>query len=239
MRKTHYIILLVLQGIFLSCSSNSEQEKEVSKEQESVGEADSSFAEKKSKYEVILEKFKPISFDTLYVTYHYGTTDKRFLGNELTLKEAQFLPIILREKAYYAKLSGAYACYQFSIDSSHIGLIARIPGEYEATSIGLFVLDREKDELWDKCFYLSTSFGDAGYVSSRSSWLFKTKNKQFQSLVYDYSAYDHSVEDSDNDTIDEWESYFLINCMSSGFDTISTNETQLKKRFKRVLKTVE
>lgn len=239
MKKTHVTLLLISLGLCFSCSSISTQEKEIPQEKESAQQADSSFIEKKSQYAAILEKFKPISFDTLFVCYHYDPKDKTFRGEELTLKEARFLPIDLHEKAYYSKLSGAYACYQFPINASHTALIARIPGEYAATSIGLFILDREKDELWKVYFYLAASFGDAGDVYFRNSWLFKAKNNQLQSFVYDYSAQDHSVYDSDNDTIEEWESYFLINCMSPQFDTLSRNEAQLKKQFKRVLKTIE
>ena len=181
-------------------------------------------------------QFKPISFDTLKVEYEYATKDKKFRGTELPLKEAKSLNIEYTEP-YYGKLSGVYGCYQFQIDSTHTGLIARIPAEYESTSIGLFILDRKKDQMESKYFHLGAIFGDAGDAYQRISWLFRTKDKQLHSFVYDYSSYDHTVEDTADHTVDVWREYYLFNCMTSKFDTLSKNETLLKKRFKNVLKT--
>ncbi|MGV3611286.1 MAG: hypothetical protein ACO1N0_10080 [Fluviicola sp.] len=241
MKKTYYLIGLIflLGGLFLSCSSNSKSGKDNSKAEESVQKKDSSVVQKENAHAEFLNKFKSISFDTLKVEYWYDTKDKRFMGRELTLKEAKLLPIGLTEKEYYGKLSGAYACYQFLIDSSYIGLIARIPAEYEATTVGLFFFDIKKDQLLKEYFNLSVSFGDAGDAYQRTSWLFRGKNKQLQSFVYDYSSYNHEVEDTTDHTIDVWKNYYLINCSSPKFDTISKNEIRLKKQFKHQLKTVQ
>jgi hypothetical protein len=151
------------------------------------------------------------------------------------LKEAKSLPLDITEN-HFGKLSGVYGCYQFTIDSLRTGLIARIPGEYESTSIGLFILDHKNDKIAREYFHAGITFGDAGDAYQRISWLFRTKDKQIQCFVYDYSSYNHEVEDTEDHTIDEWRSYFLIDCMSPKFDTISKNEMQLKKRFKYVLK---
>nr|WP_294859825.1 hypothetical protein [uncultured Fluviicola sp.] len=240
MNKSYYIIPLIflLQGVFLSCNTNQSQKKELSKEEGSVQKTDSSFVRKKSVYDDLLKKFKKISFDTLMVEYHYDTKDKRYRGTELTLKEAKSLNIEYTEPSY-GKLSGVFACYQFQIDSIRTGLIARIPAEYESTSIGLFILDNRKDKIESGSFHLGAIFGDAGDAYQRISWLFRTKNNQFHSFVYDYSSYNHEVEDTSDHTIEKWTSYFLIDCMTPKFDTVSKDETQLKKRFKRVLKKVE
>jgi|GEM_PF-1395033 len=240
MKKLHYTIPLIclLNGVFYSCGSNSNPEKELSKEEGSVQKTDSSTVEKKSVYDELLKKFKPISFDTLMVEYSYGTINKKYRGTELSLKEAKSLNVEYIEPSY-GKLSGVYACYQFQIDSLRTGLIARIPADYESTTIGLFILDRKKDQIAREYFPVGIIFGDAGDAAQRISWLFMTKDKQLQSFVYDYSSYSHEVEDTADHTIDEWRSYFLIDCMSPRFDTISKNETQLRKRFKRVLKKVE
>jgi hypothetical protein len=240
MKKLHYAIPLIflLQGVFISCNSGSNPKKELSIKEGFVQKTDSSLTAKKSVYDELLMKFKPITFDTLMIEYSYGTINKKYLGTELTLKEAESLNIEYIEPAY-GKLSGVYACYQFLIDSSRTGLIARIPADYESTTMGLFILDRKKDKIAREYFPVGIIFGDAGDAYQRISWLFRTKDKQLQSFVYDYSSYNHEVEDTADHTIDEWRSYFLIDCMSPKFDTISKNEPQLKKRFKRVLKKVE
>lgn len=233
---TFFILTVLLQGFFFSCSSG--PKKDLPKAAVPAQQKDSSFFQRKSAYDGLLKKFKPISFDTLKIEYYYGMKGKKYLGTELSLKEAKSLPIEYIDP-YYGKFSGVYACYQFPIDSFRTGLIARIPAEYESTTMGLFILDRKKDELAKKYFVLSLSFGDAGDAATRISWLFKTKKQQFQSFVYDYSSYDHSLEDSLDQTIEEWKSYYLIDCMSPKFDTLSKNEIRLKKQFQNLLRTEE
>lgn len=227
-------LIFLLQGIFLSCSSNPDSERSIPKVEESVQKTDSSAFEPKNNFAAILSKYRAISFDTLKVYYTYDEKDKRFSGKELTLKEAKSLPIGITEN-YFGKLSGVYACYQFPIDSSRLGLITRIPGEYESTSIVLLVFDRKKDKIADDYFYLGTSNGDAGEISNRVSWLFKTREKQFHSFVYDYQSF-HEIDDT---VTTESHYYFEVNCMKPKFDTISSNQIRLKKRFKGLLRTEE
>lgn len=242
MRKTWYnsFWTFFLAGFLLACGNSTVTDAAPSKNeaQEPVPVENTHVPAPSGKYADLLKKFKPISFDTLKVEYYYGMKGKKYLGTELTLKEAKSLNIEYTEPGY-GKLSGVFACYQFIIDSMKTGLIARIPAEYESTTVGLFILDRKKDKVEENYFILSLSFGDAGDAAERVSWLFRTKDEQFQSFVYDYSSYYHGVEDTTDETVDEWRSYFVINCMSAKFDTISKNEAHLKKRFKRLLKTEE
>lgn len=235
MKRIRFLIplVIIIPVLFQSCTSGSG--KVPQKKQEPVAERSTSPIQLTSVHADWLKKFKPISFDTLKITYHYNTKDKRFTGTALTLKEAKLFPLGITEN-YSDNVSGVYACYQFPLDSTRIGLIARIPGEYEVNSIGFFVFDRIKDRLEKEYMQLSVDFGDAGDVYSRSSWLIKTKNKRYQSLVYDYSAYYHEVEDTSDHTVDEWEEYYLFDCMTSRFDTLSKNEIRLKKQFKNLLK---
>lgn len=236
MRDTYYAIgwIFLLQGFFLSCSSNPDRERDIPKAEGSVRKTDSSALGSKSNFEVILKKYKAISFDTLKVYYTYDEKDTRFSGKELTLKEAKSLPIGITEN-YFGKFSGVYACYQFPIDSFRVGLITRIPGEYESTSVVLLIFDRKRDKIADNYFYLGTSNGDAGEISNRVSWLYKTKEKQLHSFVYDYQS-SHEIDDT---VTTESRYYFLVNCMSPQFDTISSNQTRLMKRFKGLLRTEE
>ncbi|AEA45635.1 hypothetical protein [Fluviicola taffensis] len=239
MKKTYYAttLIFILQGLFSSCSSNPNTEKELPLAEESVQEIDSSAFEKKSRYEELLKKFKPISFDTLKVFYEYN--DKHFLGKELSLKEAAvFKPGIT--EASWGKLSGFYACNQFQIDVSTLGLIVRTPSEYGSSSIKLVLFDKKKDQLKKEYFELANDIMDGGEYYHTISWLIKTKVPEIRAFVYDYSYYDHKIAgDSEDTTIEESRSYFLIDCMSPKFDTISKNENQLKKRFRKLLKTEE
>lgn len=229
-----FVLIFFLQSMLTACGDSTSKEDE--KEAERIHEPNTPVVEKESRYAEMLNKFKAVSFDTLKVYYDYD--DKKFKGKELTLKEAKIFPLGIEEN-YFGELSGVYACYRFEIDSTRLGLIARTPSEYESSSVKLFVFDKKADKLLKNYIELGQMFGDAGDSFSKTSWLFKTKNNEIHSLIYDYQSYDHQVEDTADLTIDEWESYALINCMKGKFDTLSRNETQLKKRFKRVLKEVE
>ncbi len=226
-----FILLSLLAAFLTACGSDLAPKKETM-EEEALQVVDSSSIKKTNDFESILRKYKTISFDTLKVEYADDENDKRFLGKELTLKEARTLPIGLTEN-YFGKLSGVYACYQFQIDSSRLGLITRIPSEYESTSIVLLVFDLQKNKFQNEYFYLGSVNGDAGEISVRISWLFRAKNKQLQSFVYDYQSF-HEIDDT---LTTESRDYFLVDCMKPTFDTLSGNQTQLKKRFRNLLKT--
>ncbi|MDF3026116.1 MAG: hypothetical protein K0S23_423 [Fluviicola sp.] len=231
--------IIFLQVFFSACGENPvTTRKNKSSEEEFAKQADSSFSShyKKSAYDDVLKKFKIISFDTLKVFYDYE--NNLFEGKELTSQEAKFLPMEIYHN-YNGQLSGVFACYQFEIDSTRIGLIARTPSEYESSSVKLFIFDTERDKAEKNYIELGQTFGDAGDGLYKASWLFKTKKKEIHSLGYRYQSYDHSVDDPSDSVVEEWRDYYLINCMSRKMDTISTDEAQLKKRFKKVLLTEE
>jgi hypothetical protein len=236
MKKSYYTIplIILIQGIFLSCNSNPDKKKELSKEEGSIQKTDSSSVEKERNYVDLLKKYKAVSFDTLKVCYSEEEKNNPFFGKELTVKEAKSLPIGFTEN-YFGKITGLYACCQFPIDSNRVGLITRIPAEYESTSIVLFVFDLKKNRILDEYHHLAASSGDAGETYVCTSWLFKTANKQLHSFEYHYQT-SHEIDDT---LTTESRSYELINCMSPKFEIISNNEAQLKKRFKKVLLTEE
>ena len=229
-----FVLMCFWQMVLTACGNSAPSDQQ--KETERVHESNSQAVEKESRYAEMLKKFKAVSFDTLKVYYRYD--DKKFMGKELTLKETKIFPLGIEEN-YFGKLSGVYACYRFEIDSTRLGLIARTPSEYESSSVKLFIFDKKADKVLDNYLELGQMFGDAGDFFSKASWLFKTKNNEIHSLVYDYESYDHQVDDTADLRIDEWHSYALINCMNEKFDTLSTNGAQLKKRFRRVLKEEE
>lgn len=225
--------ILLLAGCLMACGSNSTSSKKTIKE-DVVLKTDSSSVENKNEYGNLLKKFKPISFDTLKVLYSYEEKNNPFFGKELTLKEAKSLPIGFIGNNF-GKISGVYACYQFPIDSNRVGLITRIPAEYESTSIVLLVYDLKKNKILDEYHHLAASTGDAGETYVSISWLFRTKDKRLHSFEYSYQS-SHEIDDT---LTTESRSYELINCMSSKFETISNNEARLKKRFNKVLLTEE
>lgn len=239
--KSYYqfIAILFLYCSLTACGGDSPETKNSSgyRDGKPSVAVDSSGVEKESAYSEILKKFKPISFDTLKVYYTFDQNDKQFSGKELTLKEAKSLPLGITEH-YYGKLSGVYACYQFPVDANKVGLIMRVPAEYESTSIVLCFLDLKTDKILKGFYYLAERWGDAGDFYSRISWLYRTKNN-YRAFVYVQETHDHSVEDTADHTVDDWRSYAIVNCMSPKFDTLSENETDLKMRFKGVLKTVD
>lgn len=198
-----------------------------------VETATSSVLLKPSKYEDVLKKFKLISFDTLKV--YFESEDKFYEGKELSTKEARFLPISVFENYNGGKLSGIFACYQFQIDSTTIGLIARTPSEYESSSIKLFCLDTKNDKISSQSIELGQSFGDAGAFLSKTSWIFYAMNGEVQALIYmHYSS--HDWEDTLGLEDEEEKNYFLINLKPGKLDTIYKNSGFLKKRFKKLLK---
>jgi len=235
MGKIHFqtVCIILFIGYLTACGSNSTTPKKVVKEEVSPA-IDSSSVKEEKNYENLLKKFKTVSFDTLKVSYSEEEKNNPFFGKELTVKEAKSLPIGFTEN-YFGKMTGVYACCQFPIDSDRLGLITRIPAEYESTSIVLFIFDLKKNKILDEYHHLATSSGDAGETYVRTSWLFKTTNKQLHSFEYRYQT-SHEIDDT---LMTESRSYELINCMSPKFETISTNEAQLKKRFKKVLLTEE
>ncbi len=236
----HFGWILWLVGFLAACGSSDSTavpDTEAAKKDSVISENTAKEIKREpSKYDELLKKFKPISFDTLKVFYNYE--DKHFSGKELTLKEAKIFPLGITEN-YLGELSGVYACYQFQIDSSTLGLIARTPSEYESSSIKLFLFDIKKDKLLTDYFELGQDIGDAGDYYHRVSWLIKTKKNEVHSFVYNYSSYNHEVDDTADHVLEEWRDYYLINCMSPKFDTLSKNQSHLKKRFKKILKAEE
>lgn len=227
-------LFFLLTGVLPSCGSNTIPEKDLpeAETENKLPEVDSISFPKKSAFDNILKKYKAISFDTLRIEYGYDETNEKFSGKELTVKEAKSLPIDFEQK-YFGKISGVYACYQFAIDSSRLGLLTRIPGEFGSDVIVLLYFDRIKDKFDDDYLCLGFVQGDAGETYSRSSWLFQAKNKHFQSFVHDY----WSVQEIDDTLTTESDYYYWISCMTPKFDTLPYNQVQLSKRFKNLLKT--
>src|SRR5258708_22464959 len=84
----------------------------------------------KSRFEWLLKKYAPISFDTLKIfsSDHLDNESYPFKGKKLDSAGILLFPKEI--SAAYAYDSGYYACFKFRIDSSRMGLITRTPSDY-------------------------------------------------------------------------------------------------------------
>lgn len=186
---------------------------------------------KESKYSDLLKKFEGISLDTLKV---FSDEDfKVFKGRELDSLDVILFPKEIAE-AHFIDPPGIFACYKFSIDSNRIGLIARTPSEYVPSSIKLFVFDKVKDEITNYV-ELAESWGDAGDVLEKTSWLFRNKDNSINSLVWVHESHYNSVEVENDTTSESWDYHYLINISKTKIDTINKDSKVLTKEFRNLL----
>jgi hypothetical protein len=215
MRQILYLATLVL--LFSCKQSNNEQQKvDILKE---------------SKFKNLLTKYKDISFDTLKVFSTEDPDNKLYMykGIKLDTTDVLLFPKSIAEQ--YLDDDGFFACYKFLIDNSRIGLITRTPSTYASSSIKLLILDIQKDTITE-IIELGETFGDAGDMAIKTSWLFKDSSKKYKSITWVEESHDHSVENEKDTTIESWNNYYLIDLSKSSIDTISTDEKMLTKKFK-------
>lgn len=186
---------------------------------------------KESKYLDLLKKFEGISLDTLKV--FSDENSEVFKGRELDSLDAILLPKEIAE-AHFIDPPGIFACYKFPIDSNRIGLIARTPSEYVPSSIKLFVFNKVKDEITNYV-ELAESWGDAGDVLEKTSWLFRNKDNSINSLVWVHESHYNSVEVENDTTSESWDYHYLINISKTKIDTINKDSKVLTKEFRNLL----
>ena len=185
-----------------------------------------------SRYSQLLKKFKNISLDTLKV---FSDEDyKTFKGRKLDSLDVILFPKEIAE-AHFIDPPGIFACYKFTIDSNRIGLIARTPSEYVPSSIKLFVYSKEKDEITNY-IELAESWGDAGDVLEKTSWLFRNKDNSVSSLVWVHEMHYNSAEAENDTTSESWDYHYLINISKTKIDTINKDSKMLTKAFRNILK---
>lgn len=187
---------------------------------------------KESAFTDLLQKFEQVDFDTLRVFSEEEF--KKFKGQAIDSLDAILFPKEIAE-LYFLDATGIFACYKFSLDSTRIGLITRTPSEYMPSSIKFFVYDKEMDAITNY-IEIAENIGDAGYLMSKRSWIFKNKKQTYQVLIEVNEMEDHSAENSNDTTIDRWSSHFLVDLSKPSLDTISSNSKLLTWRFKGLLK---
>ena len=128
-----------------------------------------------SKNQKFLDQFKTVDFDTLkvYSGEEIYNENFEFFGNKIDSSDLKLFP-----KQYDAFDNGnvqTYAVYKFNIDENNLGLIARTPSEYWPTSLKLFVYNKSQERIIN-FIEIAESWGDAGDVLTKKSWIYKDKN---------------------------------------------------------------
>ncbi|MCD6011260.1 MAG: hypothetical protein K0Q79_1122 [Flavipsychrobacter sp.] len=216
MRKLFYLVLFLL---FFSCD---QEEK-----------SQSNLLRKGSKYSRLLSKFKEITIDTLKIYSPPESKGVEFNGTELDSADAVLFPTEIAEQ-HFGDPPGLFAIYRFIIDGNKLGLIARTPSVYSASSIKLFFFDIAIDSF-TSYIELAESLGDAGAYWEKESWLFKD-NSNLRAFVRIFESYDNSVENEGDTTIDVSNYYYLIDISQGKLDTISRDNKELLQMFGQLVK---
>lgn len=185
---------------------------------------------KESKFKSLLAKYKDISFDTLQVfsSEELENRQYKFKGKQLDSADVSLFPKELSEQ--YVNDNGFFACYKFTIDSNRMGLITRTPSTYESSSVKLLIFDKQQDAVTD-FIELAETFGDAGDMAEKTSWLFKDNEKEYKTFTWVEERHDNSVDDEKDTTVQTWNYYYLLDISKSNVDTVSKDEKELLKRF--------
>jgi hypothetical protein len=190
---------------------------------------------KASKFKSLLTKYKDISFDTLKVfsSAELESRQYKFKGKQLNSADVSLFPKELLE--LYSNDNGYFACYKFHIDNKRTGLITRTPSTYEPSSIKLLIFDKQQDAITD-FIELAETFGDAGDMAEKTSWLFKDERKKYKSFMWVEESHDNSVDDENDTTIQTRNYYYLFDLSKAKLDTLNKDEKELLKKFGSLIK---
>lgn len=190
-----------------------------------------------SKYSGLLNKFQDFSVDTfqIYSSEDVEDVQYKFKGIPIDSLEIRLLP------KEFGDLNnedlGFFACYKFLIDSTTVGLIMRTPSEYMASSIKLFILDKQKDSITDY-IELAEIIGDAGDVTDKRSWLF-TKTNMPKIFMWSKESHDNSVDNEKDTTIQIWNYYYQMDISKKKIDTSNKRFIDLKKEYSHLIPKVD
>jgi hypothetical protein len=188
---------------------------------------------KDSKHQKTLAYFFNIGIDTLKVESSTDSTSI-FYGKEIDSTGAMLFPEEIRER-HFSDPPQLFGIYKFAIDSNRLGLIARTPSEYEASSIKLFFFDLKKDTITNY-IELGQSWGDAGDYMELRSWLFRDSSKRLQTLIWEHQRSDNSVDDPKDTTISTSDYYTLLDISKPRIDTIFERKEKLPEQYERLVK---
>lgn len=150
-------------------------------------------------FDTLLNAYTPLETDTLEVFSLNNIETDGYLYKGIELSERE---LIRFPEEYFAEKStgmGVYACFRFAIDENTTGLITRVPAEYEASDLHLFLYDKETKKISD-CGNLARSFGDGGDVNILNSWIIQQGRTK---VVYSAEIYQHYnwVDDTSDETV--------------------------------------
>ena len=187
-----------------------------------------------SKNQKFLDQFKTVDFDTLKVYSAEDIYDEKFeyKGKLLNITDSIFFPKEI--SIFDMNKVDAYAVYKFDIDKNNLGLIARVGGEYDASSVKFFNYNKQKEIITDYR-QLADFGGDAGDIWETKSWIFKN-NQLFNFFVWEKFEHDNSVDEKPKLPNYKENHYFLLQFNNGKLDTISKNNEQLEKQFSKIIK---
>lgn len=78
---------------------------------------------------------------------------------------------------------------------------------------------------------MAETFGDAGDMAEKTSWLFKDEYKKYKCFMWVEESHDNSVDDEKDTTVQRWNYYYLLDFSKAKVDTVNKDEKELLKKF--------
>lgn len=188
---------------------------------------------KESKHQKTLAYFYNIGIDTLEVESPDDSASI-FYGKTIDSTGAMMFPEDIR-KRHFNDPPGLFGIYKFVIDSNRLGLIARTPSEYVASSIKLFFFDIKRDTITNYV-ELGETWGDAGDILELNSWLFRDSSKHLQALIWEHQGHDNSVDNPKDTSVSTADYYTLLDISKPRIDTIFDRKEKLPKKYEPLIK---
>jgi len=185
-------------------------------------------------YDELLNMYKPLTVDTMKI-FAASAPDSNayaFKGIHIdSVKVALFPDKLIKNRDKHE----FYATYRFDIDSTRTGLITRAPTPDDAASLLLLVYNKQKNAITDG-FEVAQSYGDAGDMFEKQSWLFTDNQKKIRCLIWEQQARNEAVNNG-ADTINKdttqikVNNYYLVGLDKATHDTLDRNAMQLFREF--------
>lgn len=184
-------------------------------------------------YVTLLDKYKAISLDTLKITgaKNNGDSTYAFAGHLLDSTEKTLLPGYVSQKHSAQDLY--YACYKFRFDSTHFGLITRVPGKAYPSAVKLYILEAGKG-LTPNTIELADTWVDGGEGQDKTSWLFKNDSNQLQVLVRSHQTI-LSSDDPQSAVLDQSDKYYLLLYKNGRADTTGKEQRIPPPQFRHLV----
>jgi hypothetical protein len=183
----------------------------------------------------LLSVYQDTTFSQMYVYPDTAYIDSLYFFRGSLIDSATFRLLQNQKTVKLSGVDGFYGLYSFKMNEENIGLLTRVPSKYASTMVSLWIYDAVKDSIVNS-IQLSDVVGDAGYVTTFSSYLFFDDQKQLNILTYEHFEYDHSIEDESDRTFEENHIYYLTRINAASADTLSTDSIKLNTQFQEQLR---